>query len=256
LMAADLKICNTDTDCLAYSPFKTCAATTLGYKTCQNPDKKNYPAANISNLDGIIDAAANSLDGDRSSFADGPVSFYNDNYSATSTVNLGQQDKYKWSFYINDQIMLNPPQITMIKPIQGQGSINLADPVQINFNALMLNSTLRTGSIAVNNGSSTTEHKLINLRSPSLVPLGYWILSDNIDTPPLDGEPDLTITKIWHSPFAQSVIFKAQVGSGVKDIYQNCFKPSLGPDCAATPDQPSCCFGHPASVLGTDGNCK
>ncbi len=256
LMAADLKTCNSDIDCAAYSPFKACSPTLLGYKTCQNPDHKNYPTANLGNLDGIVDAAANSFDGDRSSFADGPLSFYNDNYSATSTVNVGGQDKYKWSFYINDQIMLNPPQITAVKPIQGEGSVNLADPVEVDFNALMLNSTLRTGSAMVKSGTSTAEHKLINLHSSSLVPLGYWVLNDNIDTPPLDGEPDLTIAKIWHSPFPQSITFKAQVGSGVKDIYQNCFKPSIGPDCAATADQPSCCFGNPTGVLGADGNCK
>jgi len=256
LMAADLKSCNSDNDCLAYSPFKTCSSTPLSYKTCQNKDTKNYPSADIAKLNGIIDAATNSLDGDRNTFADGPYSFYNDNYNATSTVNTGAQDKYKWSFYINDQIMLNPPQITAIKPIQGQGGISLSDPIEVSFNTLMLNSSLRSGSVLVNNGTSTTEHKLVNLRSSSPSPLGYWILNNNIDTPPLDGEPDLTIAKIWHSPLKESVTYKSQVGSGVKDIYQNCFKPSLGPGCAATIDKPSCCFGTETGILGADGNCK
>ena len=256
LMAADLKPCVNDSDCLAYSPFKTCSSTALAYKTCQNVEANNYPAANLSNLDGIVDAAINSLDGDRNTFAAGPVSFYDDNYKATSTENIGKKDKYKWSFYINDQIMLNPPQITAIKPIQSQGGVKLADPVEISFNTLMLNSTLRSGSSLVTSGTSTVEHKLINLRSSSLSPLGYWVLNDNIDTPPLDGEPDLTISKIWHSPFAESVTFKSQVGSGVKDIYQNCFKPSAGPSCSVTADKPSCCFGVPTSILGADGNCK
>jgi len=255
LSAADLKTCSADSDCLAYSPFTACSLTRLSYKTCQNSTGKNYPTA-AANLNGIIDAAANSLDGDRNSFADGPVSFYNDNYGATSTINVGQQDKYKWSFYINDQIMTTPPQITVIKPTQGEGGVALAEPVQINFNTLMLNSTLRTGSSLMASGTSTTQHKLINLRSSSVGALGYWILNNNIDTAPLDGEPDMTITKIFHSVFSQSVTFKAQVGSGVKDIYQNCFKPSVGPDCSATTEQPSCCFGSPTSILGTDGNCK
>lgn len=256
LMAADLKSCTSDNDCLSYSPFKVCSSTPLSYRTCQNVDANNYPSANLSNLNGIIDAAVNSLDGDRNTFAAGPVSFYNDNYQATSTVNIGKQDKYKWSFFINDQIMLNPPQITAIKPIQAQSNVNLAEPVEISFNTLMLNSTLRPGSVLINSGTSTAEHKLINLRSSSLTPLGYWVLNDNIDTPPLDGEPDLTITKIWHSPFAESFVFKSQVGSGVKDIYQNCFKPSIGPSCNATADKPSCCFGFPTPNLGADGNCK
>jgi len=255
LMAANLKSCTTDNDCLSYSPFKTCSSTPLGYKTCQNPAGKNYPTANLSNLDGIIDAAVNSFDGDRSKFADGPLSFYDDNYGATSTINVGKQDKYRWSFYINDQIMLNPPQITEVSPTQGEGRVNLIEPIKISFNTLMMNSTLRTGGVLVKNNTSTIEHKLINLRSSAPSPLGYWILNDNLDTPPLDGEPDLTIANIWHSSFAESLTFKAQVGSGVKDIYQNCYKPSIGPSCVATPDKPSCCFGTPTGTLSQTGNC-
>lgn len=253
LIAANLKICETDNDCLSFNPFKTCASTPLGYKTCQNLDSKNYPAANLDNLDGIVDAAINSFDGDRSTFADGPQDFYNDNPEADNT---NKKDKYKWSFYINDQIMLAPPQVSLINPIQSQKSVNLADPIEIYFNTLMMNSTLRTGSVSISSGTSTIEHKLVNLRSSSPSPLGYWILSDNKDIEPLDGEPDITIAKIFHSPFAESVTYKAQVGSGVKDIYQNCYKPSVGPNCAATAEQPSCCFGMATSVLGADGNCQ
>lgn len=256
LMAADLKTCQSDADCLAYSPFKNCATTALGYSTCQNPEGNNYPLANLANLDGIVDASMNSFDGARNGFSDGPFSFYNDNYSSSSPINQNKKDKYKWSFFVNDQINLTPPQITLTKPSQGGSGIGLADPLEIDFNALMLNSTLQTGSISVNNGSSTNEHKLINLRSSAASPVGYWVMSDNIDTAPLDGEPDLTVAKIFHSPFAESVTFKAQVGSGVKDIYQNCYKPSVGPYCTATEENPSCCFGIPTATLGADGNCR
>lgn len=258
LMAANLKACNTNNDCLSYGSFKTCSSTPLGYTTCQNLDSKNYPAANLSSLDGVIDAAVNSFDGDRNQFSDGPISFYNDNYKATSTINIGKQDKYRWSFYINDQIMLEPPRIMNISPTQGDTEISLAEPIKVTFNTLMMNSTLKTGSTLINNGTSTFEHKLINLRSVSPSPLGYWVLNDNLDILPLDGEPDLTIANIWHSPFTESLTFRAQVGSGVKDIYQNCYKPSasVNPNCLATSDKPSCCFGTPTGILGSDGNCQ
>jgi hypothetical protein len=255
LVAAGLKSCGSNSDCSLFAPFQTCSSTPLGYSTCQNQAGKNYPQTNLnssSGLNGIVDAALNSLDGDRDTFADGPVSFYNDNNS--SILNLGKQDNYLWSFYISDQIKSDPPKITAIKPNQGRNSTNLVDPIEIKFDTLMLNSTLRTGSTLISNGSSTFEHKLINLSSLSLSPLGYWISGDNQDSNS-DGEPDITVTNITHSPFAESVTYKSQVGSGVKDIYQNCYKPSVGPDCAATPDQPSCCFGAPVSSLGADGNC-
>jgi hypothetical protein len=254
LVAANLKTCTTNTDCLAMAPYSICGATAFAYRTCQDAAGHNYPTANLSNLDGIVDAAVNSFDGDRSTYADGPLDFYNDNYDLAANTN--KKDKYKWSFYISDQIMLTPPQITAVTPIQGQSGVNLSDPITVNFNTLMLNSTLDTGSIEVVSGSSTVEHKLINLRSSSLSAFGYWISSENKDELVLDGEPDLTVTKIAHSPFAESLTFSAQVGSGVKDIYQNCYKPSVGPGCQATAESPSCCFGSPTAALSADGNCQ
>lgn len=254
LQAADLKTCSTSADCLAYAPFNSCLPTAFSYKTCQNPDGKNYPTANISVLTGIIDAATNSLDGNRDEYADGPLDFYNDNFS--TSINSGKKDKFKWSFFINDQIMLTPPQITKIIPGQGQQGASSTAPIRISFNTLMLNSSIRSGSTTIKSGTSTQTHKLINLSSLSPTPLGYWIGSENLDVEPLDGEPDVTVANISHSVFPESLTFKAQVGSGVKDINQNCYKPSTGPDCVATPDQPSCCYGNPTAVLGQDGNCQ
>ena len=173
LVAANLKSCTTDADCLAFAPYKTCGTTALGYRTCQDAEGHNYPTANLSSLDGIVDAAINSFDGDRNKYSDGPIDFYDENLATTTNIN--KKDKFKWSFYISDQMMLTPPQITSISPIQGQKGINLADPIAINFNTLMLNSTLDTGSVLVSNGSTSVEHKLINLRYSSASALGYWI---------------------------------------------------------------------------------
>lgn len=254
LQAADLKTCSSSSDCLAYAPFSACLPTAFSYKTCQNPDGKNYPSANISALTGIIDAAANSLDGNRDEYADGPLDFYNDNYAPP--VNIGKKDKFKWSFFINNQIMLTPPQISDISPSQAQQGASTTAPIRIRFNTLMLNSSLRSGSTIIKSGTTTQVHKLINLRSLSPSPLGYWLGSENLDIDPLDGEPDITVANISHSTFSESLTFNAQVGSGVKDIYQNCYKPSAGPDCLATPDLPSCCYGNPTSVLNPEGSCQ
>jgi len=256
LMAANLKTCATGGDCLPLAPYKNCSSTPLGYNTCQNDQGQNYPTA-TSSLDGIVDAAMNSLDGNRDAAADGPKAYYSDNYSALyhPELNSGKKDKFLWSFYVNDQIMSGSPLITTITPTQSQSSLGLADPVIINFNTLMMNSTLLTGSIMVDNGSSTIKHKLINLSSIAPSPLGYWVLNDNLDTAPLDGVPDLTVSQIEHSPFLKSFSYKAQVGSGVKDIYQNCYKPSAGPNCQATDGLPSCCFGATVKDLTPDGNC-
>jgi len=254
LKAANLKNCESDNDCLSFSPFKSCLnADLLGYKTCQDNNKNNYPLARLDALDGIVDAAVNSLDGDRSTISDGPADFYNDNFDLATNNN--KKDKYKWSFFISDKIALTPPKIDSILPTQGQSNISLSEPIQIKFNELMMVSSLQPGSILVDNGSSTVKHHLINLRSSVAQPLGFWISADNLDVDPLDGEPDITVANIFHSALSESITYKAQVGSGVKDIYQNCYKPSIGPSCLATEEKPSCCFSLPASSLDVDGNC-
>ena len=257
MKTADLKNCSTDADCAALTPYKTCAATALGYKTCQNVDGNNYPTAN-NNINGVIDLALNSFDGDRNVVSDGPLNFYDDNFSVEANKN--NKDNYRFSFYVNDTINLTPPQIESVTPAQGSMGVNLADPIKITWNTLMMNSTLTTGSKFINNGLATTEHKLINLRSLTSNAVGYWVKNDNIDTATasraLDGEPDQTISWIEHTPFLEAMSYRAQAGSGIRDIYQNCYKPSAGVNCPVSDTNPSCCFGAAANTLGADGNCQ
>jgi hypothetical protein len=257
MKTADLKNCSTDADCAAFTPYKTCSSTPLGYKTCQNVDGNNYPTAS-ANMNGVIDLAANSFDGDRNVVSDGPLNFYDDNFSADANKN--NKDNYRFSFYVNDTIDLTPPQIESIMPAQGSSGVNLADPIKITWNTLMMNSSLTTGSRSVDNGLTTVEHKLLNLWSLTSSAVGYWVRNDNIDTAtdsrPLDGEPDQTISWIEHTPFLESMSYRAQAGSGVRDIYQNCYKPSAGLNCPVSDTNPSCCFGAATSTLGADGNCQ
>jgi len=248
IQAADLKSCSSSAECAALSPFTSCAASGLGYNTCRNLDGKNYPLANLASLNGVVDLANNSFDANRDGFSSGPLSFYNENIA-----NLAGGDNYNWSFFISNEINLSPPKITYISPKLGQLQTSISDPIEINFDKLMLNQTLKSGSVNIYNGKDTFNHKLVNLKSSAPSPFGFWIKSENIDTAPLDSEPDLTIAAINHTPFAESTTFLVQVGSGVKDIYQNCYKASAGPDCPTT--QASCCFGVETIELDSQGNC-
>ena len=109
----------------------------------------------------------------------------------------------------------------------------------------MLSSSLRPGSTQIFNGRQYHQHQLINLRSLANQPVGYWITKENIDTSlPLDNQPDITRVEIRHTIFSETMSYRAQVGSGVKDIYQNCFRPSVGPACSGVNEaNPSCCNG-------------
>lgn len=257
LLAANLKTCSSNDDCSAFQPFSNCnVSSDLSQKVCQDSNGNNYPAASLSPaVDGIIDTSLNSFDGNRNVYADGPVSFYNENEDAVANANL--KDNYVWSFYISDQIMLTAPQIASINPVINATSIDIKKPIQIKFNTLMMNSSLRTGSVIINNGKQDFDHHLLNIFSAVPTPLGYWVTADNRDDNPLDGVPDTTFAFLNHTELIPSAAYKTQVGSGVKDIYQNCFKPSIGPNCSADEANPSCCNGTVTSTLNIeDGNCE
>lgn len=249
LRAANLQDCSINSDCDIYSPFSYCGNSN-SFHLCQDENAVNYPLANISNLNGVVDAAFNSLDGNRNNIAEGPFTYYNENNPQTS-----DGDSYQWQFYINDKIMTDPPQISFIKPAISLADVDTVAPMQINFNTLMLNSSLRTGSTIIKNGEESNTHHLLNLITSAPLPLGYWISTENKDVSPLDGEPDKTFVYIHHTTFADSVSYKSQAGSGIKDIYQNCFKPSASLDCQADALNPSCCNGVRTSILTPDGNC-
>lgn len=224
--------------CSNKSPFSTCESHSINnssYYICTNSDDKFYPLSRATATSGVMDAAANSFDGNGNGYSEGPKSFY---YKNTPTDN---GDNFNWSFWINNKIETDPPQINLISPTIGATSTDLWLPIKIGFNKLMMASTLRTGELTMSGKSGNIQHRLINLFSGQLV--GYWIGSENVDTSPLDGEPDETNAYINHAQFYEGAGYSAQVGSGVKDIYQNCFKPSVGLSCSATASAPYCCDG-------------
>ncbi|MGE5425699.1 MAG: pilin [Bacillota bacterium] len=252
LVSANVRSCSDNFDCLQYRPFTLCGSDVSGRKVCQDPSGKNFPTADPLALDGIVDAAMNSLDGNRDVYADGPIAFYDENNSA----NTGLKDKYRWSFFVSDQLMTEPPKINSVVPSNGSADIALKDLIEIRFDRLMMNSTLKTGVTKINDGQQDVEHHLLGLWSSAPSPFGYWVEAENRDVLPLDGEPDITFAFLRHTALSSSLSYKAQAGSGLKDIYQNCYKPSSGDGCEASPESPSCCFGTPTQNLGGDGNCQ
>jgi len=243
--AANLKECTSDNDCVNLTPYNSCIDSGLGYSVCQSDETVNYPLSNPAAMDGIMDAAINSLNGNRDVAADGPLEYFSENLE-----NPILKDSFRWTFYINDTIEISPPSIISVDPDLSDIGVLLNKNIEIEFDKLMMNISLQTGSVIINNGEQDIEHKQINLRASSPYPLGYWVTVENIDLPPLNNEPDISRATLRHSLLGDAMSHIVQVGSGVKDIYQNCFKPSSGPACTANDLQPSCCFGTP--VAGAD----
>lgn len=226
--------CTTNDDCLAKAPYNTCTAG-----ICTNPNSQpanqRHPTGDLQT--GIVDVAENSLDGNRDGAAYGPVSFFSEN---TQDATLG--DSYQWHFGVGGTMDLTPPIILSTSVNSGQFGVNLKNTIDITFNKLMLSKSLGTGSTKIEKGVKRIEHQLINLGSKTKEPVGYWVTNYNRGT-----TPDQTIAQIGHSIFLEDTVYRAMVGSGVKDIYQNCYKPSGGTGCAATPSQPSCCNNLPTA---------
>jgi hypothetical protein len=70
-----------------------------------------------------------------------------------------------------------------------------------------------------------------------------------------DGYSDRTIAQIRHTPLLESTQYNAEVASGVKDIYQNCYVPGEGPNGDGDDDLPnvSICDPYLASGSGCCG---
>jgi hypothetical protein len=225
LTAATLvNTCTVDNDCLTKAPFNVCAG---GF--CTNATGQRSPVGDSSK--GIVDVSQNSLDGNRDGAAVGPMNFYNEN--APDPLN---GDSYQWHFGIGGKLDLTPPIIISTSTTAGQFGVNLKNTIDITFSKLMLSKTMTTGSIVIDKGVKRVEHQLINISSKTKEPIGYWVSQYSRGT-----TPDQTVAQIGHSAFLPDLAYRSEVGSGVKDIFQNCFKPSAGMGCAATPSSPSCC---------------
>jgi hypothetical protein len=365
LTAASLQPCTSDNDCIAKTPYNSCIATPQsgGVRVCRQDFGGNYagsrtrsfPGADLGAMNGVMDAAFNSLDGDRNTFSEGPISEYSDNppvyssnstcqsdferiiaavkgrratdntvlgvitgsfcsscscgtpascqsimttsmssiglplmrdyggalfvfdenedestYGACRTDSVGSSncgsisipmyfcangDNFSWEFFINNQMDTNPPVLSTISPISG-ATISTAGSIGGEFNKVMLSSSLSTGEGRVVNNDETIIHKNINLWSLTNRPVGYWIETEGIDDGS-DGEIDRTRVIVSHSLLSDSVSYRSQFGSGIRDVYQNCYKPSNGPGCSGVnQSNPSCCNGTAASALDENGNCN
>ncbi len=361
LIPASLASCSGDPDCSSKNPYDSCIDNVCKENLEGNyPDSRtrNYPGVDVEAMDGIMDAALNSFDGDRNGYAEGPVEWFSDNtpqYSSdqqcqddikdiieavtetridqdailadvTGTFDSGvpcesdpgsaaclaaqrfamqaigfndakldrdgnifilnenedqpglgacvrdtissslcgndieiptyfcdEGDNFRWSFYISEEMEIEPPVIENISP--NSNGASLSDPAEAVFDKMLMSSTLKTGyTIIKNEQGGEIMHKNVNLWSLGGLAPGYWTTNDGLDTD-LNGQVDKTKLMIKHSMLAESVTYRGQIGSGVKDIYQNCFKPSSGPGCSVSDFQPSCCDGSEVDVLGPTGDC-
>lgn len=298
--------CNADPNLCIDPNFKLC--NNVGGKfICQDSVPINYPQANLSRLDGAMDSAINSLDGDKDTppNSEGP-STPGHNFG----IKNGAGDTLYWNFYINNKMKLTPPRImdigdNNITPIvPNQTGVNLVTNPEARFDSLLMSSSLKSGrgsgyrdglcSCAVDSDcpyptkqtcvsnrcqNKTSDENLFCLKDDeckvvagtrkcntkkyvwlfdngcvkngSLYFIGWWPTSKGHESSPPDGYFDFTSVIINHTPFCEMTGYGSQMGSGIKDVYQNCYLPSGSTGvgmCNATQAQPYCCNGAPTAL--------
>jgi len=181
-------------------------------------------------FDGLVDAAANSLDGDN----DGDV-------QGSATDDVEGTDDYDWSFDTTNEINDTRPEITGMSPGIGDTFADQDADVEIAFNVPMRSSTLNTTNI-------------------SLWPdpwYEFWFSLGKTDVDSdADETVDYTVAQIGHPTMVSADdkgwSYDPVVTRGVKSNWQICMFPAYGPNstgtgtCDVTDSRPFCCNGEPS----------
>jgi len=274
---ADLFSCDGNESCLQeagmFGNFDTC---TNGI--CHDKNQRNNPQANAG-MNGVMDVAFNSLDGDMNANAEGPQSQneqppfnYNDllaedgktiDRSQLTAAQTGKGDDFSWSFWVSDKIDNISPVIVsatqssldLVQKGEQVPGANITTPLSILFDKLMLSSSLKPGRNYPDDFYVTIDPKQ-QIHREYLVfakftgrPLGYWVSKEN-QSSQNDGTDDRTAAKISHTDFDASAAYGFVAGSGLQDVYQNCYNPAAdkyGSDISQCAGQMSagylCCKG-------------
>ncbi len=175
--------------------------------------------------DGLVDAASNSLDGNGNSRAQGPTA---DNYAYPFTT-LTDPDR-------------SAPFVRGFSPAPETGLIPVNESPSADFNSLLQASTVNSGNIKLSTNEPPSDTFWFRPRMLNLVG----------NEPAMPGQaPSSSRILIDHRIYAAATArfnpeYYPTIGSGVQNIYQNCFSPTASDnttrECRGTADRPNCCF--------------
>ena len=194
-------------------------------------NEAEIPQAKSSGMtfDGVVDAAANSLDGDHDGDACG---------SELDTIQCkdgGVNDDYQWTFTTTDEVEDTVPQVVSVEPGIEEDEISQTNDVEITFNTFLKSSTVKTDSV-------------------SLWPDPYYefwfsVRKENTDT--------ATVVRLEHPTLVSTDEggwdYWPVLTHDLKSAYQICMYPAIGPNSCLDPDTgrrssnaPYCCNGVPS----------
>ncbi len=168
------------------------AADILTSRNAQSPNRAKFPYT------GIVDVCGNSFDGG------GENGVQKNGKSEGSKT-----DNYWWTFVTSAQKDLDIPQILSVHPGRDAVGVTLTTPIDILFSRFMDITSLTNWSVTI--GKDVQD-------------IDYWTAGTH------DIVKRRTILRINHDPFKKDTFYTPQVKSQTKDIYQNCFNASTGPE--------------------------
>ena len=163
---------------------------------------------------GITDAAANSFDGNNNGQAEGQPA---DNFSSTFTT--------------TDAVDLTPPEAISINPEQGSDIVPKNSAIKAQFNERLRSATLNSENFTVFEFACNGPAFPQNL---SCYPEGGFSVYKE------EGNNQTkAVLKTYYPYLNPLTIYNPRLTAGIQDLYQNCFKPAIGP-CADGQVSPGC----------------
>jgi hypothetical protein len=201
-----------------------------------------------ASFDGLVDAAANSLDGNDDGIAEGS--------DTDGSEDPDTNDDYTWAFDTTDNVNDDVPEILELSHGIGAGDQSTTDDVEVTFSIPMQSSTLNSDNI--------------QLWPDPWYEFWFYIENENLTTgyAPLDSDTDAVLyTKamINHPELVSSADggydYYPVITRGVKSSYQICMFPEVGPASGTTTGtcnvddlHPYCCEGHRSATACTTGS--
>lgn len=185
------------------------------------------PQVELFPYDGIVDVAANALDGN----GDGTAG-----------------DDYTWGFSTTNEINLTGTAIESISPNILEEDVALDRDITITFSDILMSSTVTSDNIFLTNKELTSggsHEQWYRFDSSFLNAAGDEVMGADL--------PEKTLVTVQHGVFLESIedktyMYGLEVSQGVRNQYQNCYLPAEGPtatggQCGVTAGAPYCCNG-------------
>jgi hypothetical protein len=228
-LACGVNSCGRQIFCL---PSDSAIQATVKAASLESPGSPQ--AAIVRGLyDGLVDAASNSLDGNGNGIAEGPTA----GRTVTST-----SDTYKYSFSTLTNPDRTPPFIRGFTPTPETGLVPVDQIPTADFNGLLQSSTVNSENIKLLTNEPLSDTFWFRPRMQNLIGGRPALLGENASSSRV-----LIDRRVYAAATTRfSPEYYPSFGSGVQNIYQNCFNPT-GSDnttreCHGTVDRPNCCF--------------